>query len=169
MAQDHARVLLKELALHLEYPHDGISVKISKSLEAMEPVKEFAALMRTMEPWMKQEHYVQSFDVSPRCSLYLSVHLFGEESFKRAEFMAGLKEVYQRGVFHEEAELPDHLAVVLKHNDLFLEEEWAELVSMCLLPALGKMTKDLEAAGNPYSLILNAAAALLKETEKAYV
>ncbi len=118
---------------------------------------------------MCQEHYVQTFDVMPQCSLYLSIHLFGEESFNRAELMAGLKGVYERHHAFEMTELPDHLGVVLKQNALFEDDEWAELVSMCLLPAIPKMIGELEKRGNSYALILKAVQALLEEADNGHV
>lgn len=136
--------------------------------EASPFMKDFFIQMSSFDLSMRQEHYVQTFDVTPKCSLYLSVQLFGEESFKRAELMAGLKSTYEKHQPFEMTELPDHLSVVLKQSAFFSEEEWAELVSMCILPALPKIARDLETNQNPYSLVLKAVGLLLK-LEKVHV
>ncbi len=114
----------------------------------------------------RQEHYVQTFDLMPQCSLYVSVHLFGEESFKRAELMAGLKRVYDSHGVIDTTELPDHLALLLLNNAHFSDEEWHELVSMAILPAIIKMIDNLDKRDNPYALALKAVRALLIERER---
>ena len=137
--------------------------------EAVLLMKDFFLQMSSFDLSMRQEHYVQTFDVMPKCSLYLSVQLFGEESFKRAELMAGLKSIYEKEHAYEMTELPDHLSVVLKQNAFFSEEEWSELVSMCILPALPKLAHDLKANQNPYALVLKAVETTLLKLEKVHV
>ena len=122
--------------------------------------------MKSCKP---QEYYVQTFDLTPHCPMYLSVHLFGEESFRRSELMVGLKNAYERHGVFELTELPDHLAVILKWNQLLNAEEWSELVSMGLLPMLPKMIAKLEKWNNPYALVLKAVQALLMEMEGTHV
>ena len=169
--------LCAQLGALLEYPVDDAWDIWKATAGQIEPISgqscvhlnSFYAKMKRMELGMRQEYYVQSFDLMPKCSLYLSVHLFGEESFKRAEFMAGLKSVYEKHGVSGMTELPDHLAVILKQRALFDEEEWSELVAMCLLPALPKMIGALEKCENPYALVLKAVQALLVEMEKAHV
>lgn len=166
-----------QLGSCLEYPADDLLGVLqaqaneveSFSEEAAAYLKSFIAEMCTMELWTRQEHYIKTFDVMPQCSLYLSVHLFGEESFKRSELMAGLKGVYEKYGAFEMTELPDHLAVVLKQNTLFEEGEWTELVSMCVLPAIPKIIGELEKHKNPYALVLKAIQTLLTESERACV
>ena len=107
--------------------------------------------------------------MTPQCGLYLSVYLFGEENFKRSELMTGLKSVYEKQGPFEMTELPDHLAVVLKQNALFSEEEWGELVLMGLTGAIPKIIELLEKNDNPYVFLLKATQELLLKTEKVYV
>lgn len=161
----------------LEYPeanlcesHELFATEVERDHpEAFLYLKEFLRLMSSFDISMRQEHYVQTFDVMPRCSLYLSVQLFGEESFKRAELMAGLKSAYEKHQVYEMVELPDHLAVILKNNDVFKDEDWAELVSMCILPALPGLIGELEKSKNPYSLLLKAIRVFMKQQEKICV
>lgn len=171
------RQLCAQLGDSLEYPGphtwDTLVAAAGQtgpiSGEASKHLEDFLAKMKRMGLEMWREYYVQTFDLMPKCSLYLSVHLFGEESFKRAELMAGLKTVYERHNRFETTELPDHLALVLKNNEMFEDEEWAELVSMCMVPAITRMTGLLEKNGNPYACILKAVQILLVRLEKAHV
>lgn len=171
------RQLCAQLGAGLEYPGshtwDTLVAAAGQtgpiSGEASKHLEDFLAKMKRMGLEMWQEYYVQTFDLMPKCSLYLSVHLFGEESFKRAELMTGFKAVYERQGGVETTELPDHLALVLKNNELFEDEEWAELVSMGMVPAIAKMTRLLEKNGNPYACILKAVQILLVRLEKVHV
>ncbi len=173
---DLRRDLCAGLGVCLEYPGDGSREAAQTTGGRLAPVsaqaaahmKEFCAWICAMDlgPW--QEHYVRTFDVMPQCAPYLSVHLFGEENFRRADLMAGLKGVYERQGPCGLAELPDHLAVVLKQNALFGEEEWEELASLCLLPVLAKMLGELEKNANPYALVLKAVRAVLSEEGHAH-
>lgn len=171
------RDLCTHLGVCLEYPDedtqkhllDAIQSIESVSTEAVAHLKDFYAQVGSLDLPARQEHYVKTFDVMPQCSLYLSIHLFGEESFKRAELMTGLKSVYEKHGPFGMTELPDHLGVVLKLNSLFEEEEWSELTAMCLLKALPKMITELEKRENVYVLILKAIRLILTETEKDHV
>ncbi len=177
VAQISKDQLCVQLGSCLEYPsidtwgilQTTVSQISPVSVEASNYLKNFLSKMKRMELEMQQEHYVKTFDLMSQCSLYLSVHLFGEESFKRAELMAGLKCAYEKHGALETAELPDHLAVVLKHKALLNEEEWSELVSMCILPACEIMIGKLEKIENPFALILKAIQVFLVETEKVHV
>lgn len=171
------RQLCVQIGAFLEYPVNDFREMLQILAGQIEPIswkassylKDFFARMKRMELEMWQEYYVQTFDLMPRCSLYISVHLFGEESFKRAELMAGLKIAYERQGALETTELPDHLAVILKQNTLLDDEEWSEFVTMCILPALPVMISKLEKNGNPYAFVLKTIQELLVEVEKAHV
>jgi nitrate reductase molybdenum cofactor assembly chaperone len=176
-AQNSKRYFCAQLAPSLEYPHANSWQNILTTIDSIEPVspeaarflKEFCSRMKRMELPMWQEFYVQTFDLMPKSSLYLSIYLFGEESFKRAELMAGLKEIYEKHQPFEMIELPDHLAVILRQNASFTEEEWSDLVSLCMKPALPRIISKLESSNNPYAFILKAVQELLAEVEKTYV
>ena len=103
-----------------------------------------------------EDLYSRTFDLAPRCVPYLSVHLFGAESFKRAPLMTGLDDAYRRAGLDRGGELPDHLAVVLAFADAFAAEEWDELCTLCLPRPVAEMRADLAAAGNPYRHLLDA-------------
>lgn len=110
-----------------------------------------------------QDLYTRTFELSPSCVPYLSVHLFGQESFRRARLMTGLEEAYGKAGFDrasEGNELPDHLGVVLRAAAVFSEEEWRELIEMAMARPLAKMAGALDPK-NPYRHLLEAVRRLL--------
>lgn len=168
--------LLQQLGDCLEYPtqdfrgvFDDMECRIlAISNMAAFNFQEFAANIRKMTFTGWQEYYVKTFDVTPQCGLYITVHLFGEENYKRAELMTGLKAVYEKMAPFEMTELPDHLAVILKQRASFSEEEWAELTAMCLKPVVPKIIALLEKNNNPYAFLLKTIHELLVKMEKVY-
>lgn len=102
-----------------------------------------------------QQTYTQTFDLAPSCSPYLGTHLFSEDSRDRARLMVGL-----RGAGVKGDELPDHIAEVLAFAPKFKEEEWRDLVTLVLAPALKKMDALLRDTANPYRHLIAATAAL---------
>jgi nitrate reductase assembly molybdenum cofactor insertion protein NarJ len=103
----------------------------------------------------REELYTATFDVTPRCVPYTSIHLFGEENFKRGEFMAALHSQYEQVGFDTFGELPDHLAVLLRYASTLGEPARRELVEFCMLRPLEKITQSLP-EDHPYLHILNA-------------
>jgi len=101
----------------------------------------------------REELYTATFDVTPKCVPYVSIHLFGEENFKRGEFMAALHSRYELSGFDTGGELPDHVAILLRYATALAEPERRELVEYCLLGPLGKMIESL-AGGHPYGFLL---------------
>lgn len=101
-----------------------------------------------------EELFFRTFEGAPLVVPYLSVHLFGEESFQRSELMAGLAEAYQRERLDPGAELPDHLATVLRLGPQL--PEWPELLLRCLLPAAAVMLDEARLAKSPYAQLLDA-------------
>lgn len=110
-----------------------------------------------------EDLYGRTFDLSPSCIPFLSVHLFGQESFRRARLMTGLEDAYQKAGFDRTEggnELPDHLGVVLRAAEVFSEEEWRELVEMVLARPLAKMAGALDPK-NPYRHLVETVRRLL--------
>ena len=150
-----------------EYPTLGAQarlVSLQAELARALPVAA-AALQRFLEglaphgaAW-HEELYFRTFDLSPQVVPYASVHLFGEESFKRAELLAALAEQYARVGYSAGTELPDHLAVLLRAAPVL--PAFDELARECLLFVVAKMRRDAEQARNPYAHALNGAFALL--------
>jgi len=144
--------------------HDGVSAERGSSSDqsaalcrdaATNALQRFASAISALTPDEREELYTATFDVTPSCVLYVSIHLFGEENFKRGEFMAGLQARYQQVGFATQGELPDHLSVLLRFTAQTDEAERRELIQFCLLGPLAKMIAALSEA-NPYRALLEA-------------
>lgn len=107
-----------------------------------------------------QADYVETFDLRRRCALYLTYYAYGDTR-KRGMALLQFKHLYTRaGLTLSDAELPDHLAVVLEftavgdatRGERLLHEHRAgvELIRLAL-----------EDAGSPYAAVLHAVCATL--------
>lgn len=133
---------LQTMARLLEYPTGQDYTAFSPALAALSQDE-------------REELYTATFDVTPACVPYVSIHLFGEENFKRGEFMAALRARYTAAGLETCGELPDHLSVLLRFLAQTDETERRELVQFCLLGPLGKMIASLSDE-NPYHALLEA-------------
>ena len=97
----------------------------------------------------------------PVCAPYLSVHLFGEESFKRAGLMGGLAGAYRAVGFDTGGELPDHLVLVLRFMPAMTAEEQDDLVQYVLKPGVDRMAGVFSRSGNPYRYLIQSLLATL--------
>jgi len=141
------------LACLLEYPDHRLAGRLRENLSPA--LKHFTTAISVLAPPQREELYTATFDVTPACVLNVSIHLFGEENFKRGEFMAGLQARYSQTGFSTMGELPDHLSVLLRFAAQTDETERRELVEFCLLgPVTGMIAAFNES--NPYRTLLEA-------------
>jgi nitrate reductase delta subunit len=106
-----------------------------------------------------EEAFSAAFDLEPACAPYVGYHLCGDGPL-RGQFLAELAGVYTAAGFTPPgptAELPDHLAVVLRFlagtpggeaRDALLEDG--------LAPALERMLGAFGGSDNPYRFVLAA-------------
>lgn len=160
---------LAALAPLFEYPREDFAARIDtarKRLPASSDTAErvafesFARAVSGLTSAEREELYTGTFEITPSCIPYFSLHLFGEESFKRGAFMAALNARYQAFGFTAPGELPDHLAVILRFAGEVERPERRDLAEFCLLGPLLKMCAAL-AEGHPYRALLQAARAVL--------
>jgi nitrate reductase delta subunit len=79
-----------------------------------EPVSRFLTTVEATPLGQLQRDYVETFDVTRRCCLYLTYFAHGDTR-KRGLALVQFKQAYRKaGVEFEAAELPDHLSVVLE-------------------------------------------------------
>jgi nitrate reductase molybdenum cofactor assembly chaperone NarJ/NarW len=155
---------LASLATLLEYPCGrSISAAIACRSAIATDLPEAAAAVGRFLEWLanepaeaQEEVYTRTFLVMPSCVPYVSVHLFGDESFRRGRLMARLREAYDGRGFDPGTELPDHLAVLLRFAPLLDPEDLDELVRCCLAGPVAKMVGQLERTRNPYLHVLEA-------------
>jgi len=127
-----------------------------QSPAAAREIEAFLKIVAAMDQGAREELYTAAFDLSPACTPYVSVHLFGAENYKRGELMARLNGAFAEYGFAGGSELPDHLAVLLRFLPCLPREEREELIVHCLLEPVRTMTELLRKAENPYHHALRA-------------
>lgn len=113
-----------------------------------------------MPPMELAQHYVETFDLRRRSSLHLTYYAYGDTR-KRGMALLRFKQAYkQAGVDLHEAELPDHLAVVLEFaatadpvagRRLLIEHR----------PVLELLRLSLQDCESPYAQVFDAICATL--------
>jgi len=165
------RALCAAIADLFDYRHAAHAPQIAAALcaecggphaPAREALAQFVAETEPLAPQRLEEIFARTFDLNPSCAPYLSVHLFGEESFKRAILMTGLAEAYSRAGYDRGTELPDHLAVVLRFAPQFAEGEWEDITRLCLPTPLVRMAALLDPPRNPHRHVVAALQAILR-------
>lgn len=134
-----------------------------------------AGFLAEMEkgPEEAESVFLRTFEICPVCSLHVAIHLFGEENYQRARFMARLGEACQAAGMQSARELPDHLASILRYFGAAAEDERQDLVRYCLLGPLRQMigllgggkengAGDAVPGGNPFRLALEAVELILR-------
>ena len=141
----------------LGYPGADFDSTLESALAAVDSLHlvAFSKAIDALTQDVREELYTATFDVTPQCVPYASIHLFGEENFKRGEFMAALHSRFELLEFGTAGELPDHIAVLLRYASMLGESERRELLEFCLLGPLAKMTLML-AETHPYRFLLEA-------------
>lgn len=165
--------LLAHFAPLLDYPSEQtLAAAVVCQQECWEVNKEAAQALGLFLDWISEvdldeveEVYTRTFYIAAVCTPYVSVHLFGEESFQRGELMARLMDAYIREGFDHGSELPDHLAVLLRFSTLLEGEELDELLQYCIAGPVKAMRAQLARTRNPYLHVFRALETLLKTIE----
>jgi nitrate reductase delta subunit len=109
-------------SLLLGYPDDTLFAQLPLIREAVTtltddlrtPLDAFLDHAETTTPLRLAAHYVEMFDIRRRCCLYLTYYAHGDTR-KRGMALLRFKDTYRAaGLQLTDAELPDHLAVVLE-------------------------------------------------------
>jgi len=131
-----------------------------RSVAASEAVRAFLRDTEGSDAACLEETYTRTFDLAPQCAPYLGAHLFGEQDARRNRFMIGLAMEYEEAGVDAHAELPDHVAVVLRSLEKLPASTCRELVDKCVVPALRIMGDRLASTDNPYRHLIAAASQL---------
>ncbi len=156
----------------LEYPRDDWDRRVAAAraviagagfTEVQNHLEQFAHAMSDRTRAEREELHAATFDLSRQCVPYVSIHLFGEENFKRGAFMAALNARYVAIGFSAGGELPDHLAVLLRFlGEAADEAERHELVLHALFGPVERMMASLPPT-NPYHHLVGAIQETLRE------
>ena len=163
------RVIFEMLADLLRYPGEDYLPHLADCARVLAPVEPEAARMledlaarlegQTVE--QMQELFIQTFDLSPVCSLELGWHLFGE-NYDRGTLLVKMRQELRRYGLPESEELSDHLTHALALLSRMEPERAEEFAAACVLPALAKMLEALAGKENPMENIVQAIARVLR-------
>jgi nitrate reductase molybdenum cofactor assembly chaperone NarJ/NarW len=165
---DHLTIVWQSTSLLLDYPDEetlarsDLIRRASQSLpsEIGDPVRRFLDHLDSTPLDQLQADYVETFDNRRRCNLFLTYFAHGDTR-KRGMALLRFKQTYlASGFVLDEAELPDHLCVVLEFaatvdqalgRDLMLDHRAGlELLRLSL--------RDL---GSPWASLVDAVTATL--------
>ena len=164
--------LFDALAGILEYPSEDWILRFEKCKDltlsedrfASEYFSDFCLDINDISTLKLQELYTRTFDLNPVCALEIGYHLFGED-YKRGEFLARLRETQNPYDLGQEHQLPDYLPVILRLLVQTVDDELkAELIGVCLIPALDRMNTAFEKKQqNPFRKIIRFLTETLKD------
>lgn len=140
-----------------EFASPQLARELSKHGGASVDLQRFAEEAEALQRAELEELYSRTFDLAPMVAPYLSVHLWGDESFQRAQLMTGLRAAYARVGVDSGGELPDHVGVVLTLGTQLPEDEWRDLATFAVLPAVRLMRDALLECRTPYRHLVAAA------------
>ena len=123
------------VSLLLDYPDEVLVERVPMLRDVVaelpdaqrEPLTEFLDTLEGGDLGALQREYVDTFDVTRKCSLHLTYFTQGDTR-RRGVALVEFKQAYRRaGVeFDTDAELPDHLCVVLEFGAV---QDWADRVA----------------------------------------
>ena len=115
----------------------------------------FAAAVGPMSIESLQELFIQTFDLSPVCTLEVGWHLYGE-NYERGTFLVHMREQLRECGLAESDELPDHLSHVLAVLGRMETGVACEFAGRYVMPALAKMLEGLQGKQNPFENVMKA-------------
>ena len=145
----------QELVEQLPMITDAIATLPDK---AARPFRSFLDHLAATTPAAAQQDYVATFDLRPRCCLYLTWWTHGDTR-ERGKALVGFKNIYRAaGLTPPDDELPDHLCVVLE----FAATERAGRTLLAQHRAALELLKDaLHRYRSPYAQLVEAVIATL--------
>lgn len=138
----------------LEYPQNGFHKRVANCSKAINVFHNFVKEKSLHE---LQELYVRTFELDPVCNLYIGVHIFGEDGFKRGSFMSRLKEAYLQYGINNNNDIADFLPCVLRlASKIEDKNKFNSLVEECIVGPLDLILDTFKEESNPYKDLLIA-------------
>ena len=152
----------------LGYPDDELAAQLPLlaaeaerlPTAAAEPLRRFLTHAVATPSLDLARHFVETFDLKRRCCLYLTYYSYGDTR-KRGMALLRFKQTYLASGFElDDAELPDHLCVVLEYaatvdrvrgRDLMLDHR----------AGLELLRLSLQDIGSPWAALIDAVTATL--------
>lgn len=157
----------KSASVLLQYPDDrvhdhldDVAAVVAGLPDAKQrlPLTELVGWLHATPPTDAAEHHVATFDLTRRCSPYLTYYRYGDTR-QRGMALLALKRTYRESGFElGEAELPDYLPVVLEFAALAEGDAGRQLLGLHR-PGLELLRLALRDAPSPYIAALDAVCA----------
>ena len=152
-----------EVAGVLTYPDESFEDRLAGCGEALraaggdfeERFGAWADQMRGLCPADRQEIYARTFDLSPKCTLEIGWHLFGE-SYDRGTFLVWMRGQLRGFALAESTDLPDHVRHVLPVLGRMEPEAADAFSTACVQPALETIRDGLDGLDSPYRPLIDA-------------
>ncbi len=162
--------LYNSLAGLLGYPEADFRANVARTRDAIgdcqsalgNAVALFADESAPLPVHRLQELFIQTFDLSPVCSLEMGWHLFGE-NYDRGLLLVKMRQHLRLHGIAETTELPDHLTNALRLLARMHGDAGAYFAEAIVLPALEKMLAAIRGKDNPYEHVLDAARLAIRE------
>jgi nitrate reductase delta subunit len=146
------------LSYLLRYPDE--QVDLADEVAALPTGSVRASLEHFLAAAPGPAHYVETFDLRRRASLYLTYYAHGDTR-ERGMALLRLKKLYRAaGLPMESRELPDHLTVMLAFAALAPDGYGEQLLAQHR-PAIELLRLSLHDLSSPYAHVLDALASLL--------
>jgi|TARA_B100000315_G_C14478945_1_gene541975 nitrate reductase delta subunit len=164
MLPEESKQLCLSFAEVLSYPGDTLPESANECLRQLDgsfpdiagQMRPFVAFVEGQSREALEELYTETFDMTPASTLYIGYHIFGETP-KRSSFLVRLEEAYLSHDFHSGTELAEHLCVMLRFFSIARDADFViPLLEESILPALDKMTKDLQKSKNDYAPVVSS-------------
>ena len=151
------------LASVLSYPDAELDSKLDRCVEvisAAEPelsqrFSTWAEGVRCLSLEDRQEVYARTFDLSPKCTLEIGWHLFGEQ-YDRGTFLVWMRGQLREFGLAESTDLPDHARHVLAVLGRLEPKAADSFGTACVLPAMEIIRDGLRKLDSPYELLVDA-------------
>lgn len=161
-------------SLLLEYPEPALHERLPLMREsvagldasASEPLARFLDHVASTDLVLLQQDYVDTFDVTRKCALHLTYFLHGDTR-NRGVALVQFKQLYRdHGVAltDHDAELPDHLAVVLEFGATVAPDAAWKLLNDHRV-GIELLRRALLKRGSPWADVLQAVRATLPELQ----
>lgn len=157
------------LASVLSYPDAEFEGKLDRCVDAWRAFDSETAVrfskwvdcMRDLSLESRQEVYARTFDMSPKCTLEIGWHLFGEQ-YDRGTFLVWMRGQLRDFGLAESTDLPDHARHALAVLGRLEPESADSFGTACVLPAMETIAIGLKQLDSPYELLISAICRLLE-------
>ena len=165
---DQLAVVWQSASLLLNYPDEDLVARLDLIRAAShelptaigDSLRSFVAHLEATRLPEIQAGYVETFDNRRRCNLFLTYFAHGDTR-KRGMALLRFKQTYLRSGFAlDDAELPDHLCVVLEYAATIDQEQGRGLM-LDHRAGLELLRLSLADTGSPWALVVDAVTATL--------